>query len=179
MTETKAVSSETVFRGKILDVRRDGATLPDGRTATLEVVYSGDAAAVVALSSQREVFLINQYRYVTGGMLLEIPAGKMEAGEKPLECARRELEEETGYRAANWRHLATFYTSPGFCTEKIHLFMAQELTRFSQNLDRDEFIEVEKMPLDKALQMVGKGAIDDAKTIVGLLTVRHILLEGP
>lgn len=175
MSGTGAAYSETVFRGKILDVRRDSVELPDGRTATMEVVHSADATAVVAINSNREVLLINQFRYSAGGMLLEIPAGKMETGESPLECARRELEEETGYRAQNLRHLASFFTTPGFCTEKIHLFLAADLTLNSQNLDRDEFIEVVAMPLDKALEKVDRGEIADAKTIVGLLTANRIL----
>ncbi len=175
MRDAKNVSPETVFRGKIFDVLKQGVTLPDGRETAMEVVCSADAAAVVAVTRDREVLLINQYRFVTGGMLLEIPAGKIEPGESPLECARRELEEETGFRAESWRNLVTFYSTPGFCSEKIHLFLAGDLTRHGQNLDLDEFIEVTKMHLEDALEMVRKGEIMDAKTITGLLMAGYIL----
>lgn len=175
MNNKKAAYSETVFRGRILDVCRDRLELPDGRETTMEVVCSPDATAVVAVNDAGEVLLLDQFRYATGGMLLEIPAGKMEPGENPEECARRELEEETGYRAGSLRHLASFFTTPGFCTEKIHLFLALDLTRGSQNLDRDEFLEVTPVPLVKALEMVDRGEISDAKTIVGLLTAHRVL----
>lgn len=178
MSEIKSAYSEAVFRGKILDVHRDEVTLPNGKTTTMEVVYSVDATAVVAVTNNQEVLLINQFRYAAGGMLLEIPAGKMESGESALECARRELEEETGYRAQTLQHLATFYTTPGFCTEKIHLYLAQDMTLHQQDLDRDEYIDVVNMPLDRALEMVGRGEINDAKTIVGLLMAKLILERG-
>jgi len=141
----------------------------------MEVVKSSDATAVVAITTDRTVLLINQFRYAAGGMLLEIPAGKLEPGESPKDCAGRELEEETGYRPKTLRRLASFYTSPGFCTEKIHLFLAGDLTRHQQNLDQDEFIEVVNMPLDEALAKVDRGEITDAKTIVGLLTAHRVI----
>jgi len=175
MPENKAGYSETVFQGRIVDVHRDKVLLPDGRTATMEVVKSSDATAVVAITTDKTVLLINQFRYAVGGMLLEIPAGKLEPGESPEDCARRELEEETGYRPETLRRLASFYTSPGFCTEEIHLFLAGDLTRYQQNLDQDEFIEVVNMPLDEALAKVDRGEITDAKTIVGLLTAHRVI----
>jgi len=165
MSANKVIYSETVFQGRIMDVRRDKVLLPDGKTTTMEVVKLSDATAVVAITADRKVLLINQFRYAAGGMLLEIPAGKMESDESPINCAGRELEEETGYRPGTLRRLASFYTSPGFCTEKIHLFLAADLTRYQQNLDQDEFIEVVEMPLDEALARVDRGEIKDAKTI--------------
>lgn len=177
MVENKTLLSETVFKGRVIDVRRDKVLMPNGNTATLEVVGTSDATAVVAVTADRKVLLIEQLRYATGGMLLEIPAGKMEPGENAEDCARRELEEETGYRPGTMRWLASFYTSPGFCTEKIHLFLAGDLTRYQQKLDQDECIEVIGIPLDEALARVEKGEIIDAKTIVGLLTAYRIV-EG-
>ncbi|MFA7467337.1 MAG: NUDIX hydrolase [Desulfotomaculaceae bacterium] len=175
MPKNKATDSETVFQGRIVDVRRDKVLLPDGRSATMEIVSSSDATAVVAITADRKVLLINQFRYAAGGMLLEIPAGKMEPGESPKDCAGRELEEETGFRPGTLRQLVSFYTSPGFCTEKIHLYLAGDLTRYQQNLDQDEFIEVIDIPLDEALAKVDRGEITDAKTIVGLLMAHRII----
>lgn len=175
MATEKTMTSETVFHGKIINVRRDDVLLPDGRTGIREVVGSVDAVAVVAVTENREVLMVRQYRYPTGQELLEIPAGKIEPGEQALGCAQRELEEETGYRAVNWRYLYRFYTSPGFCTEQIHLYLAYDLTAHNQNPDQDEFIEVIKVPLEEALQMAESNKICDAKTIIGLLAaVRHI-----
>ncbi|SFR02080.1 NUDIX hydrolase [Desulfoscipio geothermicus] len=175
MATEKTMTSETVFHGKIINVRRDDVLLPDGRPGTREVVGSADAVAVVAVTENREVLMVSQYRYPAGKEMLEIPAGKIEPGEQALECAQRELEEETGYRAGNWRDLYRFYTSPGFCTEQIHLYLAYDLTAHNQNPDQDEFIEVIKIPLEKALQMVESNEICDAKTITGLLAaVRYI-----
>ncbi len=169
MSGEKKVASQTVFQGKILQVRRDEVVLPDGRPSAREVVETTDAVAVVGITGAGEVLMVKQYRYAVARALLEIPAGKIEPGEKPLECARRELEEETGYRASAWREMYSFYTSPGFCTEKIYLFMAADLTLAGQKLDRDEFIDVVKVPLPEALQMAARGELVDAKTIVGLL----------
>jgi len=179
MSENKAIVSETVFQGRIVDVRRDKVLLPNGNTAAMEVVESADATAVVAVTADRKVLLIEQYRHAAGGMLLEIPAGKMEPGESPENCARRELEEETGYRPGTMRWLASFYVSPGFCTEKIHLYLAGDLTRYQQKLDQDECIEVAGIPLDEALAKVDRGEIKDAKTIVGLLTAYRVINNYP
>ncbi|AGL01362.1 NUDIX domain-containing protein [Desulfoscipio gibsoniae] len=165
----KIIESEKVFTGRVIAVRKDRIQLPDGGKSIREVVSCADAVAVVALTDGGEVLMVKQYRHPAGKELWEIPAGKIEAGEYPLHCAQRELEEETGYRAQNWRQVYSFYTSPGFCTEQLHLFLASDLTKYDQKLDQDEFIEVEKIPLSEAVQMAGKGKIVDAKTIIGLL----------
>ncbi|WP_347490939.1 NUDIX hydrolase [Desulfoscipio sp. XC116] len=165
----KIIHQETVFTGKILTVRKDRVYLPDGRTGNREVVGCADAVAVVALTGGDEVLMVKQYRHPVGKELWEIPAGKIEADEHPLQCAQRELEEETGYRAQNWQRVYSFYTSPGFCTEQLHLFVASDLTKYNQKLDQDEFIEVEKKSLPVALDMAVSGEIVDAKTIIGLL----------
>ncbi len=175
MSENKAIGSEKVYHGRVVDVRRDRVVMPNGNTATLEVVESSDATAVVAVTADRKVLLIKQFRHATGGTLLEIPAGKMEPGESPEDCAGRELEEETGYRPGTMRRLASFYVSPGFCTEMIHLFLAGDLTRYQQKLDQDECIDVIGIPLDEALAMVDRGEIKDAKTIAGLLTAHRVI----
>ena len=167
MTE-KQISSETIYQGRVIEVRKDQVLLPDGQFGMREVVVTNDAVAVIALNERQEVLLVKQYRHPAGQNLWEIPAGKIEAGETPLQSAQRELEEETGYRAKNWRSLSSFYMSPGFCTERIHLLIASDLTEYQQKLDQDEFIEVGKFVLAEALQMVEKRDIIDAKTIIGL-----------
>lgn len=175
MTKEKKISSEKVFKGKIVDVCRDTVLLPDGNQGVREVVKSADAVAVVAVTKDLEVLLVKQHRYPTGQQLLEIPAGKIELGEIPLDCAKRELEEETGFRAKSWNEMFRFYTSPGFCTEQIYLFLAQNLEMYEQKLDRDEFIEVVKIPLENALELAEKNEINDAKTIIGFLAAHRII----
>ncbi|MBO8128721.1 MAG: NUDIX hydrolase [Peptococcaceae bacterium] len=169
------ILSQYVYRGKILNVRLDSVKLPDGTTGTREVVEFSEAVAVVALTDNNEVLLVRQYRYPVGRELLEIPAGKMEKGEQPEECARRELAEETGYMAANMRPLLRIYSTPGFTSEKMHLFFASGLTRGNQNLDEGEFVELVKIPLVNALKMIATGEICDAKSIIGLLTVKQMI----
>lgn len=169
------IDSETVFTGKIITVRKDQVRLPDNRQGIREVVKCADAVAIVALTDADEVLMVRQYRHPTGRELLEIPAGKIEGGEDPLGCAQRELEEETGYRAGDWRQICSFYTSPGFCTEQLHLLLASDLSKYTQKLDQDEFIEVEKIPILVAVQMVAGGEILDAKTIIGLLAAENFL----
>lgn len=173
MAKEKKVSSEMIYAGKIIDVRKDQVLLPDGRTWDREVVDLADAVAIVAVTDNNEVLMIKQYRHPAGKELLEIPAGKIEPHEAPLTCAKRELEEETGYLAKSWYELGKFYTSPGFSTEQIYIFLARDLTLHDgQKLDQDEFINLEeKMPLDKCLELARTFKIEDAKTIIGLLAV--------
>jgi len=171
----KTIGSDTVYNGKIITVRKDQMMFPNGHTGIREVVTCADAVAVVALTEHNEVLMVKQYRHPAGQELWEIPAGKIETGESPLQCAKRELEEETGYRAQNWHQVYSFYTSPGFCTEQIYLLMASNLSKYDQKLDQDEFIEVEKITLTEVLQMVTRGQIIDAKTIVGLLAAERYI----
>jgi len=171
----KKVVSETVFKGRIIEVHSDQVEFADGGCGVREVVITANAVAVVALNERQEVLMVKQYRYPTSEELWEIPAGKIEAGEAPLQSAQRELEEETGYRAKSWRSIYDFYMSPGFCTERMYLFLAHDLTAYRQKLDQDEFIEVVAVPLSKALQMVEDGQIVDAKSIIGLLAVQNIV----
>ncbi|RDV82108.1 NUDIX domain-containing protein [Ammonifex thiophilus] len=173
----KRLKSETVFQGRILRVRVDTVLLPDGRTSTREVVEYSGAVAIVPLTAEGDVIMVRQYRYPVGRELLEIPAGKIEEGEEPEACAQRELEEETGFIARTWKHLASFYSTPGFTSEKMHLFLAQDLYQGRKSPDRDEFLRVERLPLSQALELVRKGEIVDAKSICGLLWVSHFLIQ--
>lgn len=165
----KKLDSRYAFKGRIINLRVDTVRLPNGKTSTREVVEYAGAVTIAALDDQQQVLLVRQYRYAVGRELVELPAGKLEPGEDPLECARRELTEETGYRAREWRPLLRFYSTPGFTSEHMHLFLASELEQGEQAPDEDEFVEVLKVPLDEALRMVDRGEICDSKSIVGLL----------
>lgn len=171
----KTLDSRIVYQGKILNLRVDKVLLPNGAEGLREVVEHAGAVAVVALTEKNEVILVRQYRYAVGRELLEIPAGKLEEGEDPLQCAQRELTEETGFKARKWQALLHFYSTPGFSNEKMYLFLAQELERGGQNPDEDEFLQVEKVPLEKALNMIWQGKICDAKSTAGLLAVYWFL----
>lgn len=168
LNETQLVS-EKIYQGKILNVRKDRVRLPDGSDAFREVVEHPGAVAVVALDTEKNVFLVRQYRYPVERVLLEIPAGKLDPGEEPHDCARRELAEEVGLEAGEWCMLATFYTTPGFSNERMYLFMATRLKTCHETADADEFLEIEKLPLKNAVEQIFNGNIQDAKSIAGLL----------
>jgi len=157
------------YRGAWIEVVTEDVTLPGGRRARLDVVRHPGAAAVVPFLSTDEVLLIRQYRYAAGGTLYEVPAGKLDAGEDPAACARRELEEETGWRAGRLEPLGSLLTTPGFTDERIHLFAAFDLTAARQRLESDELIELAPMSLARALELVWSGEIDDAKSALALL----------
>jgi ADP-ribose pyrophosphatase len=163
------LSSETVYTGKIITVRHDTVRLPDGREAIRDVVEHPGAVAVVPVTAAGEVVLVRQYRYPVARPLLEVPAGKLDKGEKPEDCARRELEEETGYRAGSLEHLATFYTAPGFTDEIMHLYLARDLKQTAQNTDGDEFIDIEYYSASQVKKLLAAKEIIDAKSIIGLL----------
>lgn len=147
--------------------------LPDGREASREVVEHSGAVGVVPLTGEGQVYLVRQYRYPIGKVTLEIPAGKLEEGEDPLDCARRELKEEVGIEASRWEPLLTFYTTPGFSNEVMHLFLATELSKKEAQPDQDEFLQIVSLPLEEALEKARTGEIMDAKTILSLLLVRY------
>jgi len=167
--------SKTIYRGKRITVTRDIVLQPNGETAMREVVKFANAAACVPLTKKREVVLIKQFRHPAGGYLYEIPAGILAEGEKPVRCAAREVEEETGLRARKMTFLGKIHPSPGVCTEVIYLFLAEKLEKSVQNLERGEDIKVRKVTLRKALQMVRDGKITDAKTICVLFLLQEML----
>jgi ADP-ribose pyrophosphatase len=172
--EPGKVSSRRVHTGKIVHLDVDTVRFPDGSTGELEMFRHPGASAVVPFLSDPagpdpEVLLIKQYRYATGGYLYEIPAGRLDANEDPAECARRELQEETGCTAERIERLTTIFTTPGFCDEQIHLFMAVGLTRGEHAREKDEFLEVETLPLSRVRAMIESGAIHDSKSVVALL----------
>ena len=157
-----------VTRAKSIDVTTEIVDLPNGRRVEFDLVRHPGAAAVVPFMDDGRVLLIRQYRFATGGEILEIPAGKLDPGEAPEACATRELEEETGYRAGRLERLGSIWTSPGFCDEVIHLFAAFDLVPTEQRLEPDEIIELVPTPLDRALDDLS-GPVVDGKTATALL----------
>ena len=169
MFEEKTVSSQEVFKGKLLRVRVDQVLLPDGRESSREIVEHPGAAAVVPLDHEGYVYMVRQYRKPLEEDLLEIPAGTREKGEDTLECVKRELSEEVGLQAGNFSRLASLCTSPGFSNERIDIFLAEELSPSEGQQDQDEFLNVEKYLFTEAITMIEQGKIKDAKTASGLL----------
>ena len=174
LTETK-IDSEKVFDGRIISVFKDTVTLPGGKTATREVVRHRGATCVVPITDEGEILAVRQYRYAIGQVMLEIPAGKLDPGEPPESCALRELAEETGYTAKDYTFLGKFYPTPGYCSEIIYLYLAENLSYVGQNLDPDEFVEVKKIPLDTLVKMVMDNEVFDAKTVVAILKADKII----
>jgi ADP-ribose pyrophosphatase len=159
----------SIKRGFEVRVATEVVTLRNGCSVALDIVRHPGAAAVVPFVSEREVLLIRQYRHAAGGSLLEVPAGKLDAGEAPEACARRELEEEAGQRAGRLEALGWIWTTPGFCDERIFLFAAFELSPAARRPDDDEVIDVVRLPLDAALDLVWRGELTDAKSALALI----------
>lgn len=173
MSDTGKIGGTRVYHGRIISVDLDEVRFPDGSTGTLEMIRHPGASAVVPVlgdpGDDPEVLLIRQYRYAADQFLYEIPAGRLDPGESPADCARRELQEETGYTAERVEHVFTMYTTPGFTDEKIHLFVASGLVAGQAHREADEFMELVPTRLSRALSMVEQGEIQDAKTALALL----------
>ncbi len=165
----KTVSQSLKFEGRIVKVRVDEALLPNEKVVLREVVEHPGGVTVAALTKDKELLFVRQFRYPYGEVLLELPAGKLEPGEDPFEAVQRELQEETGAIGTEYQDLGKMYPSPGFCDEILYLY-ACKVDRMEQaNPDDDEFLQVEKIPLDRAVEMVLKNEITDAKTQLGVL----------
>jgi len=160
-----------IYSGKFLTYNIDTVTLPNGATAELEMVRHPGASAVVPMKDDGTVILIRQFRHAAGGFIYEIPAGKLNPGEDPRDCASRELEEEIGYRPGNLELLTSLFTAPGFTDEVIHVYKGTGLVKGQQQLDTDEVLEILEWPLEQAIAEIKKGTIRDAKTMVGLQMV--------
>jgi ADP-ribose pyrophosphatase len=174
VSDDATIDRRRVYTGRVVSLDVDHVRFPDGSSGELEIIRHPGASAIVPFLSEPsgadpQVMLIKQYRYATAGYLYEIPAGRLDAGESPEACAHRELLEETGFTATVMSLLTTVYTTPGFTDERIHLFLASGLVRGETRREADEFMEIEAMSLSRALEMVERGDIKDAKTVVGLL----------
>ena len=170
------VSSRRVFSGRVLDLDVDTVRFPDGSVGDLEMIRHPGASAVVPFvndprGADPEVLLIRQFRHAAERYVWEIPAGRLEPGEAPEACARRELEEEAGVTAGELRRLTTIYTTPGFTDERIHLFLASGLGQGTERREADEFLEVHRMPWSRVLRLIEQGEVEDGKTLVALMFV--------
>ncbi|HEV2009322.1 MAG TPA: NUDIX hydrolase [Burkholderiales bacterium] len=167
-TETQ-LTTKLVYDGRLLKVREDIVLLPDGKTARREYVHHPGASIIIPMLDDETVLLERQYRYPLKRHFYELPAGKIDAGEDPLETARRELREECGYQANVWRHLTTLHPCIGYSDERIELYLARELAHVGSALDDGEFLELVPLPVREALAWINTGRITDVKTITGLL----------
>lgn len=172
-TSPGKISSRRVYTGRVVSLDVDQVRFPDGTTGELEMIRHSGASAVVPVHDAKaldpDIILIRQYRYAANGYLYEIPAGRLDPGESPEECAERELQEETGYSTGRVRRLTTIYTTPGFTDEVIHIFVAEGLSNGVASREPDEFMELESVPLSRAIGMVRSGEIVDAKSAIGLM----------
>ena len=177
--EEKQLNFDYIYKGKIINLRRDEALLPNGNTAFREVVEHPGGVCVAALTEENEVIFVRQFRYPYSEVILEIPAGKRDKlDEDPLECGKRELREETGAVAENYFDLGTLYPTPGYCGEIIYMFGATGLSFTETDPDDDEFVETVKIPLESAVEMIMSGEIKDAKTQTAILKIKHLKETG-
>ncbi|MGM9520850.1 MAG: NUDIX domain-containing protein [Oscillospiraceae bacterium] len=173
----KTLKSDEIYKGKIITVYRDTVELENGRTSLREVVSHAGGVGIVALDDDGCAVMVRQYRYPIGRELLEVPAGKLEPGEDPLECAVRELSEETGYSAGQMVSLGSILPSPGYCQETLYVYLALDLKPGAIHLDPDEFLSVEHIPMTKLHDMVMSGELTDAKTVIGILKAEQYLKD--
>ena len=174
----KTLEQNYIYRGKILDFHVDKAELENGRAVTRECVDHRGGVSVAALTENNELYFVRQYRYPYHEVVLELPAGKLEQGEDPFEAGKRELREETGVTGKNYVDLGKLYPSPGYTNEIIYLYACRADTRGADDLDEGEFLEAEKIPLKKAVEMVMSGEIMDSKTQVLVLKTARLVDEN-
>ncbi len=173
--EEKTVDSTVYFEGKVIKMKVDTVVLPTGDRATRELVNHPGGVGIIAIDNDNFVYMVRQYRKPYEEMVFEIPAGKLNYGEDPFECGKRELKEETGVTAENFDCLGVYYPTPGFCDEKITLYLATNLQKGNTNPDEDEFLEVEKHHIDDLYNMVMNNEIHDAKTAIAILKAYNIV----
>ena len=173
LKETK-ILSEQKFSGRLIDLYLDQVELPNGETTTREWIDHPGAVCLIPILPDGKICLIRQFRYGPGEEFIEIPAGKLDAGEAPLDCAYRELEEETGYRTNKLTFLTNIHPAIGFSNEKMWMYLAEELELSKKKLDEDEFLELLPTPLNKALEWVFSGKITDVKTIIGIMWMKEL-----
>jgi len=168
-----------VFKGRVLTLNLEQVKLPNGRVAELEIAHHPGGAAIVALDAEGRVCLLHQFRHAAGGWLDELPAGKLDGGEPPLECAVRELAEEAGMKAGRWDKLGEYFSSPGVLTEVIHIFLARDLVAVGASPEEHEVFEARWVPLHEAATRAARGEIRDGKSLVGLFWASSALATEP
>lgn len=172
----KTLDKRVIYNGKFINVELQTVRLPDGSISTRDIVTHPGASVIIPMNENNEIYLVRQYRKPIERISLELPAGKLDPGEKPVECARRELLEETGLIAGEIKHLISVHSTPGFCNELLHIFMATKLqSTGSTCTDSDEFLTCRKYSLDKLTDMIYDNIITDAKTIIGILLTERSL----
>ena len=176
--DEKTLTVNEIYNGKILSLHVDEVELPDGQRSIREIVEHSGGVCIAALTDEKELYFVRQYRYPYKRVLLEIPAGKLEKGENPLEAGKRELEEECGVVADEIISLGTVYPTVAYCSEVIHMFAAKGLRKTNQHLDEGEFLAIEKIPLEKAAEMVMNGEISDSKTVAAVLKLNNLVKEN-
>ncbi|MBP1933537.1 ADP-ribose pyrophosphatase [Ammoniphilus resinae] len=176
--EEKTLKTKEIYHGKIITLHLDEVELPNGKTATREIVKHPGAVAIMALTSDQRMIFVRQFRKPLEKTILEIPAGKLEKGEDPKRCAERELLEETGYTAKQLKQISAFYTSPGFANEFLYLFEAEDLVSGQAEPDEDEFVELTLLNLKEAFEAIERGEIIDAKTVLAVYYWQNQQLQG-
>ncbi len=171
----KTIATREIYKGRIVHLVEDTVILPDGREAGRELVLHNGGVGVIAIDEDKNVLMVSQYRKPYDEMVLEVPAGKLEKGEDPETAGMRELQEETGYKAEKVTYIGKYYPTPGYCSEIISLYLAENLTFVGQNLDPGEFVEVKKIPLSTLTEMVMNNEIPDAKTAIAILKADKIV----
>lgn len=174
--EEKTLESKEIYKGKVINVRLDTVSLPDGKTATRDIVEHPGGVGVVAVTEDKKIIMVKQFRKPLEKAIYEIPAGKMDkGGEDPEECGKRELEEETGYRCESLKYLGHMYPSPGFTDEITHIYLADKLIKGEVNPDEDEFLDAEFFDFEEIKQKIMNNEINDAKTVFGVLKAAIVL----
>ena len=177
LTETE-LASETVFKGRLMHVKCDRVRLPDGRESTREYIVHPGAVVVIPVFDNGDLLLERQHRYPLHRDFIELPAGKIDPGEDDLACARRELEEETGYTAAEWREVTTIYPCIGYSDERLAFYLAKGLKEGNHGRDHDEFLEILRVPFGEAMDWLRSGKICETKTVIGLFWLEKLLNQG-
>jgi 8-oxo-dGTP pyrophosphatase MutT (NUDIX family) len=172
----EVIESQVVFSGRVFKVRKDKIRVTESRVSHLDVVEHRNSVTIVPLDSDGNLWFVRQYRHPVGGNLLELPAGVIEPQESAEECAYREIREETGMAAGNLREIGSFFLAPGYSTEYMYVFLATGLDPDPLDADEDEFISIEKIPVEKALRMAKSGQIQDVKTIGAIFLAQPFLL---
>lgn len=176
--QVRLISTETVYQGRVFSVRHDQISLPEGKQANLDIIDHGGAVVIVPVDENGNIWFVRQYRHPAGVELLELPAGTLEANEAPDVCAAREIREEIGMAAGKMEEIGSFFSAPGYSTEYMYAFLAQDLSPAPLEGDEDEILEPELVAPDRALEMVLEGSYQDAKTLAALHLARHYLKNG-